>query len=587
MNNNRIFCALTGMAALGSSAAATAEAPARKAGKEPQRPNIILIMTDDMGFSDIGCYGGLIETPNLDRLAADGLRYMQFYNVGRSCPTRASLMTGLYPHQAGLGHMIHDRGEEGYRGEINHNCVTIGEVLRDAGYHTLLSGKWHLSRYLNEDEDISNWPLQRGFDKFYGIIHGACSYYDPFTLTRGNKRITPLSDPEYRNERFYFTDAITDNAIQFIHGATQQDDRPYFLYLAYTAAHWPMQAFEEDVQKYKGKFDRGWDVLRREKYDAMVRAGIIDPQWDQTPRDGIPAWDSLTQKQKRFEIRRMMVYAAMVSRMDMNVGRLVDYLTRTGQLDNTVILFLQDNGACAEDFLSKGRIRMVPLPNGASIGPMDDDEFIPDMIPFKNRKGQDVWMGEGLVMGADTTWGSYGKGWANVSNVPFREYKHWVHEGGVATPLIVHWPAGIKARNDTRRQPSHLIDIMATCIDLANANYPAEYHGNRIKPLEGRSLVPTFRDRDAELDREAIYFEHEGNRAVRMGKWKLVSKTGRYTDWIPTPFGKWELYDMEKDRTEMHDLSARHPELVKQMAGMWDAYAHRANVFPLPKSRIQ
>lgn len=586
MNSRTMTYALAAMTAMGSlSQHASQAAGSTKSNDIVKRPNIILIMSDDMGFSDIGCYGGIIETPNLDRLASEGLRYMQFYNVGRSCPTRASLMTGLYPHQAGLGHMMQDRGEDGYRGEINQSCVTIAEVLHDAGYHTFHTGKWHLSRHLNDNEDLTNWPLQRGFEKFYGIINGAASYYDPFTLTRGNDRITPMSDPLYKSERYYFTDAITDNAISFIKESDAHDDRPFFLYLAYTAAHWPMQAFEEDIARYKGKFDKGWDILRKEKYEKMAEAGIIDGTWELSSNEGIPSWDSLTAEQKAFETHRMEVYAAVVSRMDYNIGKLLHYLEVTGQLENTVIMYLQDNGGCAEDFLSKGKKRMVPIPLNGSTGPMADDEPVPSMIPYKTRKGEEVWQGYGLMMGPETTWGSYGRGWANCSNTPFREYKHWVHEGGVATPLIVCWPDGIKDRNGMRNQPSHLIDIMATCVDIADAEYPEEYHGNRIKPMEGKSLVKTFNDADADLDREAIYFEHEGNRAVRMGRWKLVSKTGRNTDWQPLPFGKWELYDMENDRTEMHDLSTEYPELVEKMDSMWDNYAHRANVYPIPKSR--
>ena len=566
---------LTGLAALSVGAASGAGVDSR--------PNVILVMSDDMGFSDIGCYGGIIQTPNLDRLAHNGLQYMQFYNMGRSCPTRASLLTGLYPHQAGIGHMINDRGEDGYRGTLNTQCVTLGEVMRLAGYSTFVSGKWHVTDQLDDKGPLTNWPLQRGFDKFYGIIHGACSYYDPYTLTRGNSFISPFNDPEYKNDRYYFTDAITDNAIQFIRDAKK--GQPFFLYMAYTAAHWPMQAFEEDIAKYKGRFDKGWDVLRKEKYDAMVRAGIIDPRWEQTPKDNIADWDKLTPEKKAFETRRMEVYAAIVTRMDDNMGKLIAFLEKSGQLDNTLIFFLQDNGGCAENFLSEGRKRMVELPNAGSVEPMTGDEFVPQMIPYKNRKGQEVWLGEGLVLGADTTWGACGKGWANLSNVPFREYKHWVHEGGIATPLIVHWPAGIKAKGERRYQPSHVIDIMATLVDIAKVAYPTKYHGNEIKPMEGRSLVPTFDRANAVLDR-ALYWEHEGNRAIRLGKWKLVSKTGR-GDWQPWPAGPWELYDMEADRTEMHNLAATNPDLVAKMAAMYEEYANRANVYPLPKNRWQ
>ncbi len=552
--------------------------------KENTRPNIILIMSDDMGYSDIGCYGGVIRTPNLDRLAQEGVKYTQFYNMGRSCPTRACLLTGLYPHQAGIGHMMNDRGQDGYRGDLNRNCVTLGEVMRSAGYATFVSGKWHVTKHVKPEGPKDNWPLQRGFDRFYGIIHGGSSYYDPYTLTRDNEFITPLTDPEYKPERYYFTDAITDNAIRFIDDM-KDENRPYFLYMAYTAAHWPMQAFEEDIAEYDGVFDKGWDAIRQEKHDRMVSMGLMDPNWDPgvTSDDKITPWDKLSPEDQRWEAHRMAVYAAMVTRMDKNIGKLIDYLKKSGTLDNTVIFFLEDNGGCAEDFLSQGKIRMTNFPDGTSVEPMTDDEFVPQMIPYKNREGKEIWQGKGLMMGADTTWGSYGKAWANVSNYPFRMYKHWVHEGGISTPMIVHWGNGIKKAGQVRTQPAHLIDIMATCVELAEAPYPTRYNGYEIKPMEGVSLVPTFNS-DKPLDREAIYFEHEGNRAVRMGKWKLVSRAP-YGNWIPDPAGKWELYDMEADRTEMHDLSAQYPELVEKMSAMFEAYAKRANVYPLPKNR--
>lgn len=559
----------------------TAKAPAR----DKQQPDIILIMSDDMGFSDIGCYGGWIETPNLDRLAAEGLQYMQFYNSARSCPTRASLLTGLYPHQAGIGHMMNDRGEDGYRGELNRNCMTIAEVMKTAGYGTYMSGKWHVTMKTSPEGPKDNWPCQRGFDRFYGTIHGACSFYDPYTLTRDNQFITPVNDPEYHTDRYYYTDAITDNAISFLdaHKKAKAED-PYFLYLAYTAAHWPMQAFDEDIEHYKGRFDKGWDVLRKEKYERMIKQGIISKKWALTDKQGIRDWDELSEKDKEWELRRMEVYAAMVTRMDMNIGKLIDFLKEKGTLDNTLILFLEDNGGCAEDSWSPNQPRMMGLPDGTSVLPMDDDEYMTTMVPFKTRSGKKVWNGKGVVLGADTTWGAYGKGWANCSNVPFREYKHWVHEGGISTPLIVHWPQGIRKAGEKRQQPGHLIDIMATCVDAAGANYPKEYKGKDIKPMEGVSLCPSFNS-NADLKREAIYFEHEGNCAVRMGKWKLVSKSV-HGDWRPYPFGNWELYDMENDRTETRNLAAEYPDLVKKMVDMFDAYAHRANVYPLPENRM-
>ena len=525
-----------------------------------QRPNIVLIMADDMGYSDIGCYGGEIRTPTLNGLAAGGLRFTQFYNTGRCCPTRASLLTGLYPHQAGVGWMMSDNGLDGYRGDLNRRCQTIAEVLRGAGYRTYMSGKWHVTKSIQADGDKSNWPRQRGFDRFYGTIHGAGSFYDPNSLTRDNTQIVPDESP------YYYTDAISKNAITYIreHDANQ----PFFLYVAYTAPHWPMHALEEDIERYRGRYAGGWDQLREERYQRMLEMGLIRPDWNLTPRDqGVVPWEQ-AQDKAWFE-RRMEVYAAMVDRMDQGIGRIVETLQQQSMMDNTLILFLADNGGCAEEYGSTGAVEPNPA-QVVDITAMKPGELQTAMQPPKTRDGRPVRTGYGVMPGPADTYIAYGKPWANASNTPFRRYKHWVHEGGISTPLIAHWPQQIKRTGELEHQPGHLIDIMATCIDVAQADYPTEVGGVAIQPPEGRSLVPAFQG--GKIEREALYWEHEGNRAVRQGKWKLVAAGAE---------GPWELYDLEADRTELRDLTQNHPEKAKELAELWEAYAQRTGVYPL------
>ena len=531
-------------------------------------PNIVVILADDMGFSDLGCYGGEIATPNLDALAAGGLRFTQFYNTARCCPTRASLLTGLYPHQAGVGHMMEDRGVDGYRGDLNRRCRTIAEVLGPAGYHCLAVGKWHVTRFTSPDGPKHNWPLGRGFDRFYGTIHGAGSYYDPSSLVRDDTMISPYTDPEYRPETYYYTDAITDNAVRFVgEHARDRAGRPFFLYMAYTAAHWPMHALPEDVARHKGQYDVGYGPIRRARYVKAARLGLISG--DQLMSPGAVDWDAVADR--KWEAAGMEVYAAMVERMDRGVGKLVAELKRTGQFENTLILFLQDNGGCAEDM---GRKKQEghpdgPRPERPTFPPMKPTDFAAaGSVPAQTRDGYPIRMGAGVYPGPADTYVAYGEGWANVSNTPFRRYKHWVHEGGISTPLIAHWPAGIAARGEVRRQPGHLIDIMATCVELAGVRYPAD-----ATPLPGRSLVPAFADRP--IDRDALFWEHEGNRAIRAGRWKLVAVQGK----------PWELYDIEADRTELHDLAAQHPEKVAELSARWEEWAKRSNVIPYPPAR--
>lgn len=535
-----------------------------KAAERSDRPNIVLIMSDDMGYSDIGCYGSQIETPTLDRLAKNGLRFTHFYNTARCCPTRASLLTGLYPHQAGVGWMMRDNGLDGYRGNLNKNCMTIAEVLKTAGYKTYMAGKWHVTRHVAPDGPKFNWPLQRGFDRFYGTIHGAGSFFDPNTLTRGNKMISPYADPQYKPDHFYYTDAISDHAVRYIN--EHPAENPFFLYVAYTAAHWPMHALDRDIKKYQGKYDAGYQAIRKKRFERMKKLGVIKPDAKLSPPAG--NWSNV--ENREWESRCMEVYAAMIDRMDHGISRIVAALEANSQLENTLIFFLQDNGGCAEGLGRNARGKWTSRPKAAPLQQMAADVLQPDMIPKQTRDGYPVVMGPGILPGPADTYIAYGRAWANVSNTPFREYKHWVHEGGISTPLIVHWPQQIKRADQFEHQAGHLIDIMATCVDVSGATYPNNYQGHDIKPLEGRSLVPAFAGK--KIEREALYWEHEGNRAVRVGRWKLVAKGVN---------GPWELYDIESDRSELNNLAGQQPDRVAELSKLWQAYAQRANVLPL------
>lgn len=517
------------------------------------KPNIVLILNDDMGYSDIGCYGGEIDTPNLDRLATNGLRFSQFYNTARCSPSRASLLTGLHPHQTGIGVLTYDMGPEGYAGNLSEACVTIPEALRASDYRTYMSGKWHIAG--NLVEPTGSWPLQRGFDRFFGTIIGAGSFYDPNTLTRGNDN----AEHEAREDSFFYTDAISDQAVVDIREHQRQHpDRPFFQYVAYTAPHWPLHAHEDDIAKYQGRFDQGWDALREERLQRLVESGLLDRAWRLTPRDETqPPWTEA--EHKGWLLRCMEVYAAQIDRMDQGIGRIIAALEETGQLEDTLIIFLSDNGACAED-----------IPEGVTV-----DELVNKLMiaRARTRQGEEVHFGNdtGRMPGPENTYQSYGTAWANLSNTPFRLYKHWIHEGGIATPLIVHWPAGIRDKGAIRHSPGYLPDIMATILDVTGARYPQERAGHPVPPLEGSTLATAF---DAEqAERPPMFWEHEGNAAVRIGQWKLVRK-------YPEP---WELYDLQADRTELDDLASRHPERVSEMAAQYDAWAARCGVLPREK----
>ena len=511
-------------------------------------PNVVIILADDLGFSDLGCYGGEIRTPTLDALAANGVRFTQFYNAGRCCPTRAALLSGLYPHQAGMGWMTsRSLDVPGYRGDLSRDALTIAEVLRPAGYATYMTGKWHVSRNDAPEGPQPNWPRQRGFDRFYGTNKGGAGYFDPLLLVRDDHPITAASDPEYQPEHYYYTDAIADQAARFVRENEGRGDKPFFLYAAFTAPHWPLHAPADAVARYRGAYDAGYERVRAGRFERQKQLGIVPADAQLPP--GVGDWDKVTNK--AWEARCMEVYAAQVELMDAGIGRVVEALRETGELERTLLLFLADNGGSGEQM---GR-RPVTRP----------------ARPLATRDGRPIRYGEGVMPGPDDTFIAYGHQWANVSNTPFRLYKHWVHEGGIATPLIAHWPGQLARRGALEHQPAHVIDIMPTVIALSGAHYPREVNGRRAAELPGVNLVPALAGEPLPR-KEPIFWEHEGNRAVRDGQWKLVAKGSD---------GPWELYDIAADRAESRNLAAQHPDRAADMAARWQRWAERSQVLPL------
>jgi arylsulfatase len=547
-------------AALLTVAAANAAPPAPTTATQahastPARPNIVLILADDLGYSDLGCYGSEIATPNIDRLAHDGVRFTQFYNQARCCPSRAALLTGRYPHQVGVGAMIDNYAKAqrdaanspSYQDHLSPDSPTIAELLRGAGYRTIMCGKWHLG------DRAAEWPARRGFDRSFVLLPGAMNYYggesdgprSPMALD--DRRWTPPHDG------FYSTDAFTDRAIEFLSEASpapapgadggsaaparpaaSQPARPFFLYLAYNAPHWPLQAPPEDVDKYKGKYDAGWQAIREQRFRRMVELGIVTADTTMAPMDRgkQKPWDGLTDAQRREWALRMSIYAAQVTRLDQNVGRLLAHLDRLGVADNTLVVFVSDNGGAAED-------------------------------PHRGKPG--------AALGSrDSFWG-YARPWATVSNTPWRLHKVTAYEGGISTPAVVRWPAGIPAAARGQRvgQPAHLLDLAPTLLQLAGTEYPA----TEVRHLEGQSILRMIQGQPGTPDR-TFCWEHEGNRAVRKGKWKLVTLAN-------APDG-WELYDIDADRTEGHNLAATHPDVVRDLSAEYDRWAARCGVMPWP-----
>ncbi len=502
------------------------------------RPNILLILADDLGFSDLGSYGSEIATPNLDRLAAGGLRFTQFYNAARCCPTRAALLTGLYPHQAGVGHMLEDwtRMAPAYSSGLNNRCVTIADLLRQAGYRTYHIGKWHVGGFGAGREQ--NFPLNRGFDRYYGTSGGG-NYFEPVPLYLDREELTPGSD-------YYFTDAITEQAVRFLGDHEQsQKEKPFFMHVCYTAPHFPLQAKPDDISKYRGKYRDGWDVLRERRHARQKALGIVDSKWPISPRDRIATGWSEAGDKDEWDLR-MAVQAAMIDCMDQGIGRILAALRHAGVEENTLVIFLSDNGASAEAL-----------------------DSWPD--PTRGHK-------PGSVVGSRESHRCLEAGWANAANTPFREHKMWVHEGGISTPLIAHWPAGIEGRGKLTDQVGHITDLMPTLLEVAGTVYPKRFEQRELTQIEGKSLVPVFQGN--RLGDRTLGWEHEGNRAIRAGKWKLVSSFR----------GNWELYDMTADRTELTNLAARMPRKVKELAQLWQNWANRVGAVPweqLPGSNYQ
>ena len=512
------------------------------------RPNIILILADDMGYSDIGCYGGEIDTPNLDGLASSGVRFTQMYNTARCCPSRASLLTGLNPHQTGVGHMVSPiQNAPSYQGYLNDNCATIAEVLSDSGYRTGISGKWHTGSDPTRLEDRLP-QFQRGFEQVFWF-EGGNGYFNHTKFHVDGETVDASGSD-------YLTDMISDHAVRMIDGLST-DDRPLFLHVAYTSPHWPLQALESNIANYRGRYDQGWDATREARFERMQEMGLIDDKWAMSPRDdSVASWSDA--EHKAWESSRMEVYSAQVERMDQGIGKIVAALKQNGALEDTMIIFLSDNGGCAEflyeDSNSPDPSRTIPL----------------------TRDGREVKVGNSpdIVPGGDDTYMSYDTQWANVSNTPFRRYKRWTHEGGIATPLIVHWPNRATEGSDAGRlehTPIQLMDVTATCIDAAGASYPAERRGHQIIPLEGESFCDVLDGKSWQKSRP-LAWEHEGNQAIRVGDWKLVREATR----------PWELYNLSEDRTELDDLADGDRDRVSELTGLYAEWMERAMVGQWP-----
>lgn len=489
------------------------------AGKNTGSPNIIIILADDMGYSDLGCMGGEINSPNLDKLAKNGLLFTHCYNASRCAPSRASLLTGLYQHRTGVGHMVADLGYPSYQGYLNNQCVTIAELLRENGYATIMAGKWHVG------DQPENWPDKRGFENFFGIPNGGGLYFYPSRfidrpIYRNTERVTPDSTT------FYSTDNFTSEAIQFISGSLS-GEKPFFLYLAYIAPHYPLQAWPEDIAKYEGIYDVGYETIRQNRFARQQELGIVPPELKISPSEH-KNWNEVNTKK---EAHNMAVYAAMVDRMDQNIGKLVSYLDSVGELENTLILFLSDNGACAENV---------------------------------NRSPE-------TMAGTGASFVSYGENWANVGNTPYRKFKSQEHEGGILTPMIAHWPRGIKQGNRLIADMVHIIDVMPTCLEVAGVEYPEQFKGNPVLPLDGKSFYPILHSGPYNPKR-VLFWEHMGNKAIRVNEKKLVKLNN----------SPWELYNLEHDPTELENLATREKALADSLENVWNNWAESNGVLDWP-----
>ncbi|WP_321290096.1 arylsulfatase [uncultured Sunxiuqinia sp.] len=510
-----------------------------------EKPNILLVMVDDMGYSDLGCYGGEIQTPNIDQLAGQGIRFTQMHNSARCCPTRASLLTGHHPQQAGIN---------GMGVNLAMNTATIAEVLKENGYHTGMTGKWHLSqtkpvnkpveqlRWMAHQVDygpfspLENYPCNRGFEEHWGVIWGVVNYFDPFSLVHNEEAIKEVS------EDFYMTDFITEKSIDLI-DEYGKDEKPFFLYVAHTAPHWPLHALPEDIKKYKDTYKDGWEALRKSRYERMAEMGIIDKDSYPLPENSSGrVWDDV--ERKDYESACMSVHAAMIDRVDEGVGEIIQKLKETGQYENTIIMVLSDNGASYERGYPPG---------------FDRPGFTRDstIIEF----GSDH-------PGPETTWNYIGRAWASASNTPFRYWKMESYEGGTATPFIIHWPKGLKGQENTiNRGVAHVIDVMPTCLEVSDTDYPEIVNSQKTIALVGKSLMPMLLG-ETESIHDTLFWEHQRGRAIRTAEWKMSALPGK----------DWELFRINEDHTEMNDLSAQYPEEVKELSAAWNEWAKKLNI---------
>lgn len=599
-------------ACLGTIALTQAESP---------RPNIIVILVDDLGYSDLGCYGGEIETPHLDGLAKDGLRFSQFYNAARCCPSRASLLTGLYQHQAGVGFMTYADWGEGYDGTLNEECVTLGEALKAGGYTTCVSGKWHVAAHRNPPSH--SLPENRGFDRstvvrthidsYWKVLDGCDVYQDGKVIIPGDNQNTTLKNPYHPNKDFYTTEYFTDVAMEYVDDAIKQGDRPFFLYLAYNVPHFPLEAPDETLAEYESKFDdpswiakygRGWDQMREKKLARQKAMGLVSTN-QQLPEvryfrnqkimaglqtgyqhNVLPKWNDLPENIKQEVLFRRALYNAQIDNLDDNIGRLTSKLKAEGIYDDTLILFMSDNGCSGE---------MGRFGTHFEGGQYDHTEarFENGKYFAEGLKETEQWPYNDKVGGVGykksnydqwkkvSGWGtSQGQCWASYSNTPFRKFKKFVHEGGIATPLIAHWPNGITAHGKiVNKHYFHFIDIMPTLLDAAGAEYPAQFEGRDRTPLEGISILPWMQGASVEYPERLLFWQHETHSAVRKGPWKLVTDDDRAKNI------EWELYNLASDRSETANVASEHPQLVNELSRAWRNFTRRVHATPFPEER--
>lgn len=590
---------------------------------ETARPNIVVILVDDLGYSDLGCYGGEIETPQLDRLADGGVRFSQFYNTARCCPSRASLLTGLYQHQAGIGFMTYANWGEGYEGTLNEDCVTLGEALKTAGYTTCVSGKWHVAAH--QLPPAHSLPENRGFDRstvvrthidsYWKVLKGCDVYQDGKVVIPGDNENTNLKNPYHPEKDFYTTEYFTDVALEYVDDALKESDQPFFLYLAYNVPHFPLEAPDETIAEYEAKFDdpswvakygKGWDEMRKKKLVRQKSLGLVaadqrlpEVRYFNNKRimaglqtgfehNVLPRWSDLPENVKLEVLFRRAIYNAQIENLDDNIGRLAEKLKSAGVYDDTLILFMSDNGCSGE--MGRFGTHFEGGKYDHTEARFESGKYIPGgrtepgQWPHNDKVG-----GVGYKKSNYAQWKkasgwatSQGQCWAAYSNTPLRKFKKFVHEGGIATPLIAHWPSGIASRGTiVKHQYFHLMDVMPTLLEVAGAEYPSKYQGRARTPLEGVSMLPYMRDPSKRPRERLLFWQHETHAAARKGDWKIVTDDDRAESIT------WELYDLANDRSETDNQASQHPQIVEELANEWHRFARRVHVTPFPERRAE